>query len=439
MTRTPSKTAEIAMLVDRYLRRRKLESPGLPTLHRVFDVLFYASLKTEEQKPLTFAVTYLDPAHPDPKPPKRIRQDRWGYVRLNEPIGFSVSNLAKIAGAVNPGVASLAIHAGARGSPVIWGIIDQLPLHYSRFVTWEADAGPEVPGLFHATVSGIGEISVFREYELIVSLRQEFITRAYHRVLWSGPVHSQLNRYIRNYLREVCKTLGRKPRNIDGWEEDYANIWLGNLCRILLRIKEYRHGGAILIQPRFSSAGLKMNYPFTYTRLGDLLLRYAVYLSLHLESMEEIFSRASKAGSPDAVPEDVHRLSRVSQNEKHDCQAALAGSVGLIASLSCVDGLVLMGSQLAVRAFGVEITDTSELNSVYLARNAAGSPPSLRRKDTRLFGTRHRSMIRYCASHPGSIGFVVSQDGPVRAIQKVGSRVVMWEDIQLRLAFESSD
>lgn len=38
------------------------------------------------------------------------------------------------------------------------------------------------------------------------------------------------------------------------------------------------------------------------------------------------------------------------------------------------------------------------------------------RTDARRFGTRHQSMMRLCFARPGSVGFVVSQDGNVRAI-----------------------
>jgi len=47
------------------------------------------------------------------------------------------------------------------------------------------------------------------------------------------------------------------------------------------------------------------------------------------------------------------------------------------------------------------------------------------------YGTRHRSMFNYCAAHSGSVGFVVSQDGDIRAITKVGTKLVMWENIRL--------
>src|SRR5664279_628415 len=48
------------------------------------------------------------------------------------------------------------------------------------------------------------------------------------------------------------------------------------------------------------------------------------------------------------------------------------------------------------------------------------------------FGMRHRSMMRYCGMNAKSIGFVVSQDGDVRAIMKLGKRVVLWDNVRLQ-------
>ena len=41
-------------------------------------------------------------------------------------------------------------------------------------------------------------------------------------------------------------------------------------------------------------------------------------------------------------------------------------------------------------------------------------------------------MMRCCAVNPGSVGFVISQDGDVRAMTQVGGQVVLWENIRLR-------
>jgi hypothetical protein len=41
-------------------------------------------------------------------------------------------------------------------------------------------------------------------------------------------------------------------------------------------------------------------------------------------------------------------------------------------------------------------------------------------------------MMRYCFQHPGSIGFVISQDGEVRVITKVRDALIIWENIKLK-------
>jgi hypothetical protein len=40
-------------------------------------------------------------------------------------------------------------------------------------------------------------------------------------------------------------------------------------------------------------------------------------------------------------------------------------------------------------------------------------------------------MMRYCSQHPDSIGFVISQDGFVRAITLLRERLTMWENVQV--------
>lgn len=45
-------------------------------------------------------------------------------------------------------------------------------------------------------------------------------------------------------------------------------------------------------------------------------------------------------------------------------------------------------------------------------------------------------MIRYCFEMPESLGFVVSQDGDIRAMTRIGDRLVLWENVNVQLAFK---
>lgn len=80
----------------------------------------------------------------------------------------------------------------------------------------------------------------------------------------------------------------------------------------------------------------------------------------------------------------------------------------------------------------MEITCRKDPPNVFAAGDERASKSKLRKFDFTQLGTRHRSMMRYCYSNPGSLGFVISQDGDVRAITRLGSKLVLWENIRLQ-------
>jgi hypothetical protein len=136
------------------------------------------------------------------------------------------------------------------------------------------------------------------------------------------------------------------------------------------------------------------------------------------------------------VKDALYFAERVEEGAKRDSQSALAGCIRFIASLSRVDGLVLMSSDLNVLGFGTEILTEADVPRFCLASGAHATPKQLQEKDPKHYGMRHRSMMRYCAANPRSIGFVVSEDGDVRAVMRHQRKLVMWDNIQLQVAFD---
>jgi hypothetical protein len=41
-------------------------------------------------------------------------------------------------------------------------------------------------------------------------------------------------------------------------------------------------------------------------------------------------------------------------------------------------------------------------------------------------------MMRYCFSQPSSLGFVVSQDGDIRALMRMRDEIVMWDNLKIQ-------
>ena len=135
----------------------------------------------------------------------------------------------------------------------------------------------------------------------------------------------------------------------------------------------------------------------------------------------------------DDLPIDVYLKERIAEARVDDLEDSLTGAVHFISSLSCVDGLVQMKPDLTVSGYGVEIRTTKEVDKVRMSLSPELSPSTSRLVDANHFGTRHRSMMRYCFSHPSTLGFIVSQDGDIRAVMRVRNEIVMWDNLKVHL------
>ena len=104
-----SSPKDLASAVHLELLRRSADPPPLEILVELFDSMYFASLKTEESKPVLFHIVYLDPEKPDPKPPKTLVHDRWRCVQLFPPIALNSASFAKIAPASDPRTSAFAV------------------------------------------------------------------------------------------------------------------------------------------------------------------------------------------------------------------------------------------------------------------------------------------------------------------------------------------
>ena len=399
-------------------------------LTQLFDVMFYASLETEERQPITFDLTYLNPADPDPHPPRGPRPDRWRVVPLEKPFPFSIRNLVKVAKASDPRTSSFAVFSDEAGGLEIWGMVDQ-GNQYHDFVHYDADSGPDRPGVFQTAAVAPGRLNVRVRYDLLAELNVHQITRPLGDPLGSGAVREALEPGIQSFLQFARDASGGDYVLRGEWDFVLADAWLATIARILLRIRGLQHGGALLITPDTTLASLDLKYELDYERLSDALRRVAAVRVAHTKVSDVIGEEFIDAGK-DYVPMDLYLDEAVTDEEVRDIEIEIDGAVWFISLLSRVDGLVLMDRDLRVRGFGVVITAEQPPAQVFVAGDDHATPAQLTAIPYSDFGTRHRSMMRYCDAVPGAVGFVISQDGHVRAITKVGDAPVMFDGLQLQ-------
>jgi hypothetical protein len=125
------------------------------------------------------------------------------------------------------------------------------------------------------------------------------------------------------------------------------------------------------------------------------------------------------------------RADLLAEADAEDREEEMTGAVKLVASLAAVDGLVLMTPALSVAGFGVTIGSTQNVTTVYDGASFSSRGIRARKIDPSQFGTRHGSMLGYCAQDRKALGIVVSQDGYVRLIMTVRDSLVLWDNIKL--------
>lgn len=432
-----SKTvSDLASVVDHHLRSHRIPSPGVRTLSRFLEIIYLASLKTEEGRLLQLRVALVDPNNPDPDRPRRVRPDRWKIFPLSNRLPLTVPSLIKLSKAADPWSSCLAAYMGAQESFFIWGLIDQT-VHFNTMLVRETEGTYEPAGLFQILTNGPADITVYRGHGFVGRLAQDSLVKSQNNVFWSGPISRRLSGAISESIKKVSDRLDHENAIApdDGWVEMLTDKWIGTLCRILISIQRYRHGGALLISS--SRADVDIKYRLNYTRLPDALVGLGISeiktWRARRRIVDEHYDRHKRT-----VPMDLYLDERIYEADTGDFEKEITGSVRFISSLSCVDGLVLATPDLVIKGFGVEIRTKREVEAAYLARTPKAHAQGLIPIDPTHYGMRHRSMMRYCNAHASSVGFVISQDGEIRAMTRVGSRLVMWENLQV-LSFWDQD
>jgi hypothetical protein len=185
----------------------------------------------------------------------------------------------------------------------------------------------------------------------------------------------------------------------------------------------FTNGGTVDLSPKYT-----LNYPRIGEALREILYTtirsHAAHFNLEWRRLNGERQRSVK----------LHDKEFLSNACRKDAEAALTGAVRFISSMAGVDGLVLASPDFTVIGFGVEITCKSAVPTVFFTDTPTAD--HLREMDSNHFGTRHRSMFRYISQHPGSLGFVVSQDGDVRAILHLHQQVVVFENMKLHALWD---
>jgi len=290
--------------------------------------------------------------------------------------------------------------------------------------------GYDPPGLVNVVANGVADISVYHASSFLARLQQDALVETQNDVFWHGPVAKRLAHWTKLFRERIKRRVTNEIYNKELFGDfTFNDLWIGSLCRILISIQRYQHGGAILLTDKTSE--LFPHYQVSYDRLPRHMEELAVE-RVKFREAANLLQGIIDDERRKTLPVGTYLDERIAESEVEDLEESLTGTVHFISSLSCVDGLVLMKPDLTVSGYGVEIRATKEVERVRVSLAPTLSPRTSKLLECNHFGTRHRSMMRYCFSHPSSLGFVVSQDGNIRALMRVRGEIVMWDNLKVR-------
>ena len=148
--------------------------------------------------------------------------------------------------------------------------------------------------------------------------------------LSDGPVRERIDEGIEAFLVAARGSVDDEAWAEQRWEEILSHDWIAAVCRIILRARNYRHGGALLVTPDAKHEFLNIKYPLGYERVRDTLLGHAVHRIQETDATDAIHAMLDE--DADDLPMMLYLDQAVEEpNEK----TTSARSTGLCGSCHC--------------------------------------------------------------------------------------------------------
>jgi hypothetical protein len=415
----------------------KIPFPSDEALSHLLDSVFHASLLTEEGRRLGIRVAFLPSSISD-----EARRSDLNCHDLPSKLlplrSLTPSELLRLVPAINPAHTIILVENAPdtqhnhRSPLVIWGIM-HTGTDWWEIVTGRSSGATCPPNLLTISSFAPGQLTVSALGQVLLRLRGGNLVAPPLRGIDEGHIGAFLRRPADDLYAEACKMLRRRRYHEEETSDNHPRTsYYRSVANILRRAREQLHGGTfVIVRDAFSAEDarlrdrINMKYTIAGVSLWPSLITEAVS---NRKFFDLLFPRRRQKTSVtgDESREALYRA----HCRLEDSLKEISGLETLIATLSGVDGAVILTDRLRVLGFGGEITATSPtLSHVKVTGDSTGRTGVERNIDA--FGTRHRSALRFCSSFEDAVCFVISQDGDVRAMKREGSQVFLWSDLDL--------
>jgi hypothetical protein len=409
--------------------------PDARILQRLLEVAYHTSFMTDETRPARFSLMYCSPRQWENylKSPMGRPYSR-NYARVS--CSFDEITMRRLCQAVDSNRVSIVVqdaNVGLRRPRApqleISGLLDRGSA-WSRAERGESRFPVELPPFLTLITSGPGTISLHRSGKLLLGLTHGKIVLRGGQSLADGPIPDFFHESAEALEAEVRSTTGHAKYDlVAGTAESPTELLFRCVRRILLKIKDAGHGGTLIIVPdeiQVYDPRLTQRLRIKYNCSNDRVWKVLIELHETDASWNALLMSVGNEGEyckKDFVLDAIQLRSMLTW-----LNTALDDSLTFIADLARVDGAVVITDRLRVLGFGAEvIVGPGGLGHV-VDQSANGVFKQTVSIDD--FGTRHRSAFRLCSNYESALAFILSQDGGIRAAQRIGKDLAFWPNLE---------
>ena len=374
-------------------------------LQKFIETAFYASLEREEGRPLTFALVLADK---DVLRMENVNRRQWSPLVLSQPIPFEVALVAKIAAAIDRRQTLLAV-AEQHGELFISGLVRTNTLNRRLLLSDSFWVPGQSYGPVIITVMDAGVLKIDVGSQRLAVLNKGSVAFAENSlaVFRGGRVWEELSMHAQSASLDI-------------------GGYTGVLNRALLSLVERGHGGIVLLLPDDDLRHLNLRYKAT---AGASAIQDAVrfYSGERLGPSVETWFHLVGSPPPDARTRKIESAKHRAV-EEHEF---IWDGASFLADLAAVDGALVLLADLTIVGFGAHVNSPQNGVNVQAAQDQEGT--KFGKSPMQRLGTRHSSTARFCYQRPGTVGFVVSQDGVVSPFLRnpAEDAVTLWRPVAL--------
>jgi hypothetical protein len=384
-------------------------------LCEALSVSFQASLISEETRPTRFRLLLT---HPEDLPETGAPNGGVLRLKFDHPRPFTADELRRLSPSTPFETSLIGAHEDG-GTMRIWGIAHSGPAWLAptwggRSVTpnWTFDPIVHVTAPGHLRVRCAGKLVGALERGVLVDAMMDVFDSEWLPAMFAHERQQVQKEHAALQARTVSPTA--VERSLVG------RVGQHMLRRVIQLVLGARHGGLILVVDAAPGgidnalAGVHLKYCFEVSeprsRYRTLLFRILDRLAAGTTNRSVNWTDFVRDPNPDLelLEQSIFEMSRV------------------IASLTAIDGAVVLDKRLAVLGFGAEVA--GELPTPRRVWRAVDSEAGQREPyEFESVGTRHRAAYRFVKGHPTSLAIVVSHDGGVSFVANRDGDVVFWE------------